>query len=118
VVGAPGDGELARQIPGATDLTGKTSLMELAALMELASVIITNDSGPMHIAAAMNRPMVALFGPTNPVRTGPYGHLDAVVRANTDCSPCYRRQCPRNHECLLQLEAGVILDRVANMLTP
>lgn len=118
VVGGPGDGELAAQIPGASDLTGKTSLMELAALMESASLVITNDSGPMHIAAALHRPMVAIFGPTNPVRTGPYGHMDAVIRANTDCSPCYKRQCPRQHECMLYMEPARIIERVAAVLTP
>ncbi len=95
VAGGPDDRALGDQIPGATNLCGKTTLMQLVGLMERSSLVITNDSGPMHIAAALNRPLVALFGPTNPVRTGPFGHPDSVVRANIFCTPCYRRNCPR-----------------------
>ena len=84
--------ELAPQIPGAVNLAGKTSLLELVALLERAELVVANDSGPMHIAAALGRPLVTMFAPTNPVRTGPYGRPDSVVRTSNQCSPCYRRQ--------------------------
>lgn len=93
VAGGPQDSELAKQIPHAHDLTGRTTLRQLSALLESASVVIANDSGPMHIASALGRPLVTLFGPTNPTQTGPYGRLDTVLRVDLPCSPCYSRRC-------------------------
>jgi lipopolysaccharide heptosyltransferase I len=98
VAGAAGDKALAAKI-GGIDLTGRTSLRQLAALLEGADLVIANDSGPMHIAAALGRPLVAIFGPTNPVRTGPYHRLDTVVRMDIICSPCYSRYCS-HRSCL------------------
>jgi ADP-heptose:LPS heptosyltransferase len=92
-------------------------LMQLVALMKRASLVIANDSGPMHIAAALDRPLVTLFGPTNPVRTGPFGHLDCVIQANMDCVPCYRRKCPRNHECLREMTIEPVLKLAERQLS-
>jgi len=75
------------------DLTGATTLKELSAVLGEARVVLTNDSGPMHVAAAVGRPVVAIFGPTNPARTGPYGPGHRVLAGRAACSPCYRRQC-------------------------
>ena len=116
IAGGPGDRELAARIPGALDLCGKTSLMQLVALMRGAKLAITNDSGPMHIASALNRPLVALFGPTNPVRTGPYGRPDCVVRANLDCLPCYSRTCA-HRRCLEELPVEAVLEAAQRQLT-
>jgi heptosyltransferase I len=101
IAGGPGDIELAREIPGAIDLTGKTTLRQLTALLERADLVIANDSGPMHIAAALGRPLVTAFGPTNPIRTGPYRRDDSVIRLDIPCSPCYSRGC--SHQSCLQL---------------
>lgn len=110
VAGGPEIAELGNRIAGATNLCGKTSLMQVAALFEAASLVIANDSGPMHIATAMNRPLVTVFGPTNPVRTGPYRRMETVVRANLDCMPCYKRNCTRHqHRCLLELGIAPVL---------
>ena len=117
IAGGPGDLSLGQQIPDALNLCGQTSLMQLVALMQRASLVVTNDSGPMHIAAALNRPLVALFGPTNPVRTGPFGHPDSVVRANLQCAPCYSRHC-RQPRCLEDLPAQTVLDAIHLRLTP
>jgi heptosyltransferase-1 len=99
VAGGSGDVALGEKI-GGINLAGKTNLKELVALLEGASLVVANDSGPMHIAAALNRPLVAVYGPTNPVRTGPYGRLDSVVRLDLPCSPCYSRKC--SHQSCLQ----------------
>src|SRR5204863_8892062 len=99
---------LAAQIPGAMSLAGKTSLRELTALLERADLVIANDSGPMHIAVALDRPLVALFGPTNPVRTGPYRREDAVLRVDIPCSPCYSRRCS-HQSCLRWVEVESVL---------
>ena len=72
---------------------GKTSLNQLAALYRRAQVVLTTDSGPMHLAVAVGTPVVALFGPTAPWRTGPYGANHVVLRADLSCSPCFKKQC-------------------------
>jgi lipopolysaccharide heptosyltransferase I len=98
LVGSPDAAENARTIAQAMaeppiDLTGSTTLKELAAVLGEARVLLTNDSGPMHVAAAVGRPVVAIFGPTNPKRTGPYGPGHRVLAGRAACSPCYRRRC-------------------------
>jgi 3-deoxy-D-manno-octulosonic-acid transferase/heptosyltransferase-1 len=75
------------------NLAGRTSLKELAYLFTRSNVLVTTDTGPMHIAAAMGCPVVALFGPTAPWRTGPYGKGHRVIRAEMDCSPCFKKKC-------------------------
>lgn len=76
------------------DLTGRTDLKMLAALFERSNVTVSTDTGPMHLAAAAGSPVVALFGPTAPWRTGPFGAQHQVLRLQTACSPCFRRACP------------------------
>jgi lipopolysaccharide heptosyltransferase II len=99
---------LAEQVGASINLAGKTTLRQTTALIERASLVITNDSGPMHIAAALRRPMVALFGPTNPVRTGPYGSEYSVLRVDIPCSPCYSRKCS-HQSCLRWLKSEEVL---------
>lgn len=77
----------------AVNLGGRTSLRELACLYRQAALVVTTDSGPMHLAAAMGTPVVALFGPTDPARTGPYGPGHRVIRGALPCMPCFRRRC-------------------------
>ena len=93
VAGGADAAALAPRIHGAIDLTRRTTLKQLVALLAGAELVIANDSGPMHIAAALGRPMVTVFGPTNPARTGPWGRDDSVVRIDIECSPCYSRRC-------------------------
>ncbi|MBZ0156366.1 MAG: lipopolysaccharide heptosyltransferase I [Alphaproteobacteria bacterium] len=98
IVGSRADGERAREIETlsrgkALSLAGRTDLRELIALIRDARFVITNDSGPMHIAAALGIPVVALFGPTNPVRTGPYGGNHLLITPDIPCAPCYKKKC-------------------------
>ena len=76
------------------NLGGRTSLSELAYLYKKARFVITTDSGPMHLAAAVGTPVIALFGPTDPARTGPYGKDHTIVRTELPCSPCFLKKCP------------------------
>jgi lipopolysaccharide heptosyltransferase I len=115
VVGAPSEVELAAKIPGAVNLAGRTSLRQLCALIERAAVVISNDSGPMHIAAALRRPLVAMFGPTNPTRTGPHDRPDAVLRLDIPCSPCYSRRCP-HQSCLRWLGIEPVVRAIETQL--
>jgi len=103
----------------ARNLCGRTTLRQLAALIDRAAVVITADSTPMHLAAAMNRPLVALFGPTNPHRTGPHGRSRDVVQIDLPCSPCYLRklsQCPHAHACMERLTIDSVAAAVADRL--
>jgi lipopolysaccharide heptosyltransferase I len=109
VAGGADAAAMASRLPGTIDLTGKTTLKQLTALLERAELVIANDSGPMHIAAALGRPLVTPFGPTNPVRTGPYGRLSSVVRLDIECSPCYSRTCS-HQSCLRRLDVGPVIE--------
>jgi lipopolysaccharide heptosyltransferase II len=123
LAGAPRDREacaaVAKDCRGAVDLCGKTSLAELAALVRRTGICITNDSGPMHLAAALGTPVVAIFGPTDPVWVGPYGSPRSVVRVGLPCSPCYLRklrECPYDHACMKQVSAEMVIDRAHEIL--
>lgn len=82
------------------NLIGKTTLLQLGALIERLNLYITGDSGPMHIAAAVGTPTIALFGPTSPIRHRPYGDGHVVIQKDVGCPPCYERICDRHHECM------------------
>ncbi|MBW2109319.1 MAG: lipopolysaccharide heptosyltransferase I [Deltaproteobacteria bacterium] len=97
------------------DLSGKTPLMVLAALFETADCVISTDTGPMHLAAAVGTPVVALFGPTAPWRTGPFGPGHEVVRADLECSPCFKRRC-QTVECMAQISVEKALNGVQKVL--
>jgi lipopolysaccharide heptosyltransferase I len=111
VAGGPGDKSLAAKIAGATDLAGATNLRQLVALLEGAAVVVANDSGPMHIASALGRPLVTPYGPTSPIRTGPYRRLDTVIRLDIACSPCFSRRCS-HQSCLRWLGPEPVLREV------
>lgn len=108
VAGAPADRAITRQIPAKFDLTGKTNLRQVVALLERAKLVVANDTGPMHVAAALGIPLVAPYGPTEPGRTGPFGRADSVIRLNLPCSPCYSRTCS-HRSCMQWLEIDPIL---------
>ncbi|MFH1242490.1 MAG: lipopolysaccharide heptosyltransferase II [Pseudomonadota bacterium] len=92
-------------------LAGRTDLKELAHLYSRCRVLITTDTGPMHVAVAMGCPVVALFGPTSPWRTGPYGPGQRVIRADVDCSPCFKKRC-RNFICMKAITVEEVFDAV------
>ena len=77
-----------------TSLMGKTRLPVMLELLRMSNVLLSNDSGPMHIAAALQLPVVSLFGPTDPAKTGPFGNRHHVFRTQVTCSPCFKRKCP------------------------
>lgn len=91
------------------DLTGQTTLAQAVALISRCRVFVTNDSGLMHVAAALNIPLVAIFGSTDPVATGPFSPRAMVVRSELPCSPCLETHCPKGH---LQCMEGIFVDEV------
>ena len=112
--------QIAAAAPGACDLSGQTTPADLAALIQRAEVAVTNDSGSMHVAASLGKPMVSVFGPTNPVHIGPYERPESVLRVDLPCSPCnYRRlsQCPFGHACMKQVTPTMVVERVRNILS-
>ena len=105
--------------PGAIDLAGETTLSELAALIRRTTICVTNDSGPMHLAVALDRPVVAIFGPTDTVWAGPYRRDGAVLRAELPCTPCYLRElrrCNFGHACMQDVSAGAVIERAEGIL--
>lgn len=107
VIGGPDEREASGHVQRLTscpmvDLTGHTSIGLLPALLSKACVLITNDSGPMHVAAAVGTPVVSMFGPTSAVRTGPFGTGHTVLTHDVPCRPCFSRVCRNavSMECL------------------
>jgi len=100
------------------DLTGKLSLLEMVEWIRCSNLMVTNDTGPMHVAAALGKPVVALFGPTEPRRTGPYGRLDQALQLNLPCVPCLKPRCRyvKPLECLRGLPVGKVFDAVQGLL--
>jgi ADP-heptose:LPS heptosyltransferase len=95
-------------------------LSELAALISRSLISITNDSGPMHLAVALNRPVISIFGPTDPIWIGPYQRTDAVLQADLECSPCYLRrlkQCRHDHACMRSVSPLAVIARAENILS-
>jgi len=121
VVGSPAETPLAGEIEaavrrGVVNLAGKTTVREMMALLSLSSFLVTNDSGPMHIGAALGVPLVAIFGPTDWRRTSPWTSLAKVVRVEIDCSPCSLRTCDRGHECMLAVTPEMVVDAARQLL--
>lgn len=119
--GSPADRvEIERIISGmkgkAANLAGATSLMSLAALYQRAQVVVSTDTGPMHIAAAVGTPLVAIFGSTAPWRTGPWGEEHVVLRVDLACSPCLKKSCTRNSECMGEISVAMVTSAVRGIL--
>ncbi len=98
--------------PQVRNLAGQTDLFQLAELYRQCAVVITNDSGPMHIAAAVGTPVVAIFGASDPALTGPYGKSHVVLRADIPCSPCLKERCanPVKMECMQKVTVEQVLE--------
>lgn len=97
------------------NMAGKTSVRQLMALIKRCNFFVTNDSGPMHIAAAFGVPLVAVFGPTDHVGTAPCSDKATIVRHSVDCAPCKLRSCPTDHRCMLAVTVEDVV-QAANQL--
>ncbi len=117
IVAGEVDSECAERVATASgdraiSLAGRLSLKGLAALIAGARFVVCNDTGPMHIAAAVGVPVFAVFGPTSAAKTGPYGDIHTVVRSDLECSPCYRRKLCKDWRCM----DAVTVDRVLALI--
>jgi lipopolysaccharide heptosyltransferase II len=112
---------ISRAEPNRTlNLCGETSLPEMIEWVRLCDLMVTNDTGPMHAAAALSKPLLALFGPTEPRRTGPYGQLQNVLRIELPCSPCLKSYCTyeKPNECLKAISPAMVFERAQKILAP
>jgi heptosyltransferase-2 len=121
LIGGPGDApigaEVATLAPAARDLTGGTTLGEAIDLLAAARAVVSNDSGLMHVAAALGRPLVALYGSTSPAFTPPLSSDAAILSLGIECSPCFERVCPLGHfKCLNDLTPDAVWAAVAARL--
>lgn len=98
-----------KQHPMLKTFTGKMTLQELAALLKKCSVLVTNDTGPMHVAVAMNVPLVSMFGPSPVPGFYPYSETSIVLKTPMHCHPCGKHKCPTNHECMWQIDVETVL---------
>jgi heptosyltransferase-2 len=111
----PAGALLAREC-GALDLCGRTSLPELVGVLAQLDLLLTNDSGPMHVAAALGTPVVATFGPTDWRETAPFGGRTAIAREPVECAPCRFRECPIDHRCMERLEPARVAETARALL--
>ena len=92
-------------------LTGNTTLSQVIEVLEAVDLLITNDTGPAHIAAALGRPTIVIFGPTNPLTTRPFSANAEIVRHPPECAPCMLRDCPIDHRCMTAISPAEVFDR-------
>jgi len=115
ITGGPAETEMAARIEellggGCVNLAGATDVRELMALLKRCDFFVTNDSGPMHIAAAFGVPLVAIFGSTDHRTTSAFFDKGVIVRKDTDCAPCMLRECPTDHRCMTAVSAGKVIE--------
>jgi len=97
-------------------LTGKTNLDQITTVLDRADLVVTNDTGPAHVAAALGRPTVVIFGPTNPLTTRPFAPDAEVIRHPPDCAPCMLRDCPIDHRCMTAITVDEVFERSHTLL--
>jgi len=124
ILGSADDKSLGEKISAAEpnrilNLCGETSLPEMIEWIRLCDLMITNDTGPMHVAAALGKPLVALFGPTEPRRTGPYGQLQNVLQIQLPCEPCMKSNCTWKNpiECLTTISPQTVFERAQKLIS-
>lgn len=121
IVGGPGEGDLGRAVQGrlqtrALNLAGETSVRQLMALLSRCRLLVTNDSGPMHVAAAFGVPIVAVFGSTDHTTTSPLSSSFRIVRKAVSCAPCLKTVCPTDHRCMQEVSSRDVLDAARDLL--
>jgi heptosyltransferase-2 len=120
ILGAKGDAALAAQLaeklPGARNRAGETTLEEFMAELAGARLVISNDSGAMHLASALGVPTLAIFGSTEPALTGPLGTRTEILRHHVPCSPCFLRDCPLDFACMTSITPERVLAAAESLL--
>lgn len=122
ILGAKGEERLGREIAARLSsrslvLSGATTIRELMAALKRCAMLLTNDTGPMHIASAFKIPVVAIFGPTDWRTTSPFGDAHAIVRQPVDCAPCLLRECPIDHRCMTRVTVDQVYEAATKQLS-
>ncbi len=115
--GGPKEVEDGRKLQGMTDgncinLVGETTIAQLMSRLRECQLLLTNDTGTMHLADFLGVPTIAIFGSTDPVRTGPSGTGHRIMRHHVECSPCFLRECPIDFRCMLEIEVDEVVEAV------
>jgi heptosyltransferase-2 len=115
LIGSADEADVTREVTShmqhqPTVLTGKTSLDQITAVLSLVDLVVTNDTGPAHIAAALGRPTVVIFGPTNPLTTRPFAPEAEILRHPPECAPCMLRDCPIDHRCMTAITVDEVFE--------
>lgn len=122
VMGGPGEVALAEEIcteaqGAAVNVAGRDSLATLPGVLSRLSVLVSGDTGPLHVASLVGVPTVSLFGPTDPSRTAPRGGAHRIIRRELDCSPCFARTCPLgHHRCMIDISPGEVAEEVRGLI--
>jgi heptosyltransferase-2 len=127
IIGGRDDVEISREIEtrlreaklaesSIVNIAGKTTLLDLCALLRYCKVLLTNDTGPMHIAAALGTPTVSIWGSTSPELTGPLSPRSVIIREPVECSPCFLRKCPIDFRCMERIQVGTVVKAVLKQL--
>ncbi|MGO4380696.1 lipopolysaccharide heptosyltransferase II [Pseudoduganella sp. RAF53_2] len=121
LLGGPKDAAVCEAVcaaaPACVNLAGKTSLGEAVALIGRADAVVSNDSGLLHVASALNRPVIAIYGPTDPDHAPPFSDIAASISLRLDCSPCRQRECPLgHHNCMRGISGGQVWQTLQPML--
>lgn len=109
---------MAKRIGGdCIDMSGRTTIVEMASLMALCDLVISNDTGPMHVAGAIGTPVIAIFGSTDPSATSPLGRAKVIRKGDVHCSPCFKRTCPKKtYECMERISTEEVLEAALHVL--
>jgi heptosyltransferase II len=121
IFGAPKEAQVAQEVAARMScrpvvLAGQTTLGQLMGLIKKCDLFVTNDSGPMHLAAALNVPQLAIFGSTSEIATGPLSPLAEVIKNQVDCNPCFLRECPIDFRCMLGIPVERVLEAARRKL--
>jgi heptosyltransferase-2 len=116
LIGSPAEADVSQEVSRQMRnqpvvLTGQTDLAELVAILSQVDLLVTNDTGPAHIASALGRPTLVIFGPTNPLTTRPFSPYGQIVREPPDCAPCMLRDCPIDHRCMTAITPDDVFER-------
>jgi heptosyltransferase-2 len=122
LIGSPGELNVSKEVSEQAHhrpimLTGKTTVAEATAVISIADVLITNDTGPAHIGAALHTPTLVIFGPTNPLTTYPFSAGAEIIRHPPDCAPCMLRDCPIDHRCMTAITPAEVFERASALIS-
>ena len=122
LIGSPVESDVSQELCRHTQhqpilLTGKTTVAEAVAIISIADILITNDTGPAHIGAALGTPTLVIFGPTNPLTTYPLSANAEIIRRAPDCAPCMLRDCPIDHRCMTAISPADVFERASFLIS-